>query len=137
MIVEVNETNINDLIKLASKVYKHCTKEDFLKENKKQFLFQEEKKFVGFLDGSIRTEYVEGCEGNKVAYLEGIYVAPQYRNEGIATRLIDVFENWAKLQGVTELASDTETKNKKSISFHEKLGFNKVSTNVHFVKNII
>ncbi|MCV2502907.1 MAG: hypothetical protein N4Q30_02285 [Neisseriaceae bacterium] len=34
---------------------------------------------LGFVDGSIRHDYVNGCETSPVGFLEGVFVLPAYR----------------------------------------------------------
>src|SRR3569832_2841233 len=39
---------------------------------------------VGFIEGSIRTDYVNGTESSPVGFVEGVYVVPAWRRQGIA-----------------------------------------------------
>ena len=43
---------------------------------------------VGFAQGQLRRDYVEGTESAPVGYLEGIFVAEDYRRRGIARALL-------------------------------------------------
>lgn len=61
---------------------------------------------VGFAEISMRTDYVNGCDTSPVAFLEGIYVCPQYRRRGVARLLCEAAERWGQSKGCTELASD-------------------------------
>ena len=61
---------------------------------------------VGFAEASLRHDYVSGCETSPVGFLEGIYVAPQARRQGVARALVDQVAAWTRAQGCTELASD-------------------------------
>jgi aminoglycoside 6'-N-acetyltransferase I len=51
---------------------------------------------VGFAQCQLRRDYVEGTENSPVGYLEGIFVAEDYRRQGIARTLLRACENWAK-----------------------------------------
>src|ERR1700754_4657047 len=78
---------------------------------------------AGFAEASLRRDYVNGCETSPVAFLEGIYVVPEQRHRGVARALITAIENWARAQGVSELASDALLENSDSHAMHEALGF--------------
>jgi len=77
---------------------------------------------IGFIELSIRT-YAEGCETDRIAFVEGWYVDPGVRGTGVGAALIRAAEEWARLQGCTELASDTEADNASSTAAHLALGF--------------
>ena len=77
---------------------------------------------VGFVELSIRA-YAEDCVTDRVAYLEGWYVEPQARRQGVGGALIAAAEAWAKAQGCTEFASDALLDNEVSAAAHRALGF--------------
>ena len=77
---------------------------------------------VGFIELSIRP-YAEGCETERVAFVEGWYVVPEARGTGVGAALIRAAEDWARSQGCTEIASDTEADNVSSAAAHRALGF--------------
>jgi aminoglycoside 6'-N-acetyltransferase I len=77
---------------------------------------------VGFAELSIRN-IVDGCSTDRVAYLEGWYVAPESRRKGIGRALIHAAERWAIGQGCTEFGSDSEIDNDVSYSAHLRSGF--------------
>ncbi len=85
---------------------------------------------------SLRYDYVEGCKERPIAYLEGIFVNPDYRHQGIATQLLNFAESWAQNRGIGQLASDTELTNLVSQNFHTKHGFREVSRIVHYVRDL-
>lgn len=80
---------------------------------------------VGFAELSIRA-YAEGCVTDRVAYLEGWYVAPEARGGGVGRALIDAAEAWALERGCTEFASDALLDNDVSAAAHRALGFEEV-----------
>src|SRR5207244_4231070 len=43
----------------------------------------------GFVEVSVRRDYVEGASSTPVAYIEGWYVDPEFRGSGIGQRLIE------------------------------------------------
>ena len=100
------------------------------------FLAKADDDYAGFINVSLRHEFVQGAKSYPIGYVEGIFVKEQYRNKGIAKMLIQAGEEWAKSKGCKEIASDTEIDNKTSQKFHDKLGFKKTGVIVHFVKKI-
>lgn len=56
----------------------------------------EESNALGFTEASIRTDYVNGTNSSPVAFLEGLYVQPASRGEGIARQLVARIQQWAK-----------------------------------------
>ena len=91
---------------------------------------------VAFISLSLRHDYVEGTASSPVAYLEGIFVKPAFRKQGIARKLIEFSKNWALERGCSELASDCELENKTSEIFHKKLGFEEANRLICFKMNL-
>ena len=89
---------------------------------------------VGLAEASLRRDYVNGCKTSPVAFLEGIYVAPQHRRSGIAGQLVAAVEDWARAQGCTEFASDAALDNLQSHRMHAALGFEETQRVVYFRK---
>ena len=54
---------------------------------------------IGFMNLSLRYEYVPGAMHRPTAFLEGIYVEPPHRNRGVARRLVEYAEEWARSKG--------------------------------------
>jgi aminoglycoside 6'-N-acetyltransferase I len=77
---------------------------------------------VGIAELSIRP-CAEGCRTNRVAYLEGWFVTPEARRQGVGRVLVESAEKWARAQGCKELASDTQEDNVASIAAHRAIGF--------------
>jgi len=77
---------------------------------------------VGFAELSIRS-YAEDCVTDRVAYLEGWYVEPEARRQGVGRALVRAAEEWARSQGCTEFASDALIDNHVSAAAHRALGF--------------
>lgn len=89
---------------------------------------------VGFAEASLRRDYVNGCKTTPVAFLEGIYVVPPARGQGVARALVDATERWARQRGVTELASDALFDHQASHKMHNALGFEETQRVVFFRK---
>jgi aminoglycoside 6'-N-acetyltransferase I len=77
---------------------------------------------VGLAELSIRP-HAEGCESDRVAFLEGWFVAPEARGGGVGRALVAAAEEWGRSQGCRELASDAEADNELSATAHRALGF--------------
>lgn len=100
------------------------------------FLAYKEGQPIGFIELSIRNDYVEGADELPVAYIEGLYIDSDYRQKGLGQMLITRAEQWAVQQGFRQLCSDVEMENQLSILFHEKAGFTEAARIVCFVKNL-
>jgi aminoglycoside 6'-N-acetyltransferase I len=90
---------------------------------------------VGFVELSIRT-YAEDCVTDRVAYLEGWYVVPAARRQGIGAALVKTAEDWGRAQGCTEFASDALLDNEVSAAAHHALGFEETVQIRCFKKNL-
>ena len=91
---------------------------------------------IGFAQCQLRHDYVEGTESSPVGYLEGIYVAEEYRKQGVARELLSACESWAKAKGCTEFASDCELTNTERLQFHLNVGFEEANRIICFTKRI-
>jgi aminoglycoside 6'-N-acetyltransferase I len=90
---------------------------------------------AGFLEGGIRN-YADGCDTSPVGYIEGWYVEPSFRRQGVGAALVQAMENWTRKQGLTEMGSDTWLDNAQSRTAHQKLGYVEMEQLVHFAKKI-
>ena len=92
-------------------------------------------KLGGFLEAGTR-KYAEGCESSPVGYIEGWYVDEDLRRQGTGKALMRAAEDWARSQGLTEMASDTWLDNEVSIRAHMKIGYEETERLVHFMKKL-
>lgn len=92
-------------------------------------------RLVGLLEASIRP-YVEDCETDHVGYLEGWFVEPEFRKQGVGRELVRQAESWAREHGCTEMASDAEIGNDLSLTAHLNLGYQETSRLVHLRKEL-
>ena len=90
----------------------------------------------GFAEGALRHDYVNGTESCAVVFLEGLYVAPDHRRQGIAARLVDAIAQWGAAHECSEFASDAPLENELSHEVHEALGFEEVERVVYFRREI-
>ena len=89
---------------------------------------------VGFAEAGLRHDHVNGCQTSPVAFLEGIYVVPAWRRQGVARRLCAAVEDWSIRQGCSELGSDANLANEVSHQLHQALGFQETQRVVFFRK---
>jgi aminoglycoside 6'-N-acetyltransferase I len=84
----------------------------------------------------VRNDFVNGTRSSPVAFLEGIYVVPQERRRGVARSLIAAAEDWARVRGCVEFASDASLQNRLSQAMHQALGFEETERVVYFRKGL-
>ncbi len=89
----------------------------------------------GFLEASIRP-FADGCKTRPVGYVEGWFVDPDMRQQGIGGRLVRAAEQWAAAQGCKEMASDAHLENTVSLVAHKALGFEESSRAVYLRKRL-
>ena len=138
-----NNSDIKQICCMASLLYNSTDNEiadEFEKLIKSKYAIiyvaEIENKIIAFAQFELRFDYVEGTNTSPVGYIEGIFVKEEYRNKGIASKLIKNGELWAKQQGCKQMASDCELLNKGSIDFHTKNGYVEVNKIVCFKKEI-
>ena len=93
-------------------------------------------KLGGFLEVRVR-DYAEGCDSDRVAYLEGLYVDVDLRRGGIASQLIRAAEQWARSLNITEMASDCLIDNQISYQTHIANRFEEVERIICFRKSLL
>jgi aminoglycoside 6'-N-acetyltransferase I len=89
----------------------------------------------GFVEGGERA-CAEGYASSPVGYVEGWFVDPDLRLQGVGAALHHALEDWARDRGYTEIASDTWLDNTGSASAHLALGYAEVERLVHFRKEL-
>jgi aminoglycoside 6'-N-acetyltransferase I len=89
---------------------------------------------VGLVEVALRSDYVNGTTTTPVGFLEGLYVVPQARLQGIARALVARAEQWAISAGCREFASDARLENAASHAMHRALGFSESERVVYFRK---
>ncbi len=83
-------------------------------------------RLCGLLEVSIRSS-APGCTSDRIGYLEGWYVDPAWRNQGLGRRLVMAAEAWARAAGCREMASDTTPGYPLSPGAHGALGYQEVA----------
>lgn len=90
---------------------------------------------VGFVEVSLRQQ-ADGCHSSPVAYLEGLFVVAGRRRQGLATQLVCAGEEWARVRGCREFASDSEIGNEVAHLTHQQLGFEVTQRAVLYRKSL-
>jgi aminoglycoside 6'-N-acetyltransferase I len=90
---------------------------------------------AGFAELAIRN-YANGCESAPVPFLEGIWVSPLRRRQGVGKRLIAHVEAFVKTRGFCEIGSDTLIDNSASQAAHRGWGFSETERVVYFRKRL-
>jgi aminoglycoside 6'-N-acetyltransferase I len=88
---------------------------------------------AGFAEVSIR-RYANGCDSRPVPFLEGIFVRPQFRLQGVGARLIAHIEAFLMARGFREFGSDALIDNHQSHAAHRGWGFSETERVVYFRK---
>ena len=87
---------------------------------------------AGLAEAALRSDYVNGTQTSPVTFLEGLYVAPESRRQGVARTLVGEVARWARACGCRELASDALLDNTASHAAHRALGFEETERVVFF-----
>ncbi|AOM41418.1 GNAT family N-acetyltransferase [Xenorhabdus hominickii] len=98
--------------------------------------FMDENLPVGFAEVSMR-EYANGCTGQPVPFLEGIWVNSTHRRKGIGQALVNKISSELINKGFYELCSDAEIRNKQSHQAHENWGFDETERVICYRKKLI
>jgi len=96
---------------------------------------EQDDRLVGMAELSVHL-YAEGCQSDHVGYLEGWYVIPSSRNQGIGRELLKASEAWARSQDCTELATDTHLENVEVAKIYKNCGYQEVAQLRCFRKTI-
>lgn len=88
---------------------------------------------VGMIDARIRN-FAEGAPSLTAPYVEDLWVDPQNRRHGVARRLLEAVEDWAREQGHGWLGSDARLDNHDSQDWHAAAGFEECERLVVFGK---
>ena len=143
-IKSISKENITVLTALMLKLWTDCNFEEEYRncqkilrsDNETCFLIKNDHQYIGFIQMALRLEHIEGATTSPVGYVEGIYIEPDFQEQGLGRQLMKVGEQWAKSKGCTQIGSDVELTNPSSILFHKKVGFQEVNRIACFVKNI-
>jgi aminoglycoside 6'-N-acetyltransferase I len=143
-IIPADESHLAEWLQMRLTLWPECPSDELSQEIDRILGSDREASFLavddsgevlGFVEVSTR-EYVDGCKTSPVGYLEGLFVRPEYRKQGIGVQLVRACESWAKRRGCIEMGSDVWIGHSESIAFHEALGFRETERQVVFLKAI-
>jgi aminoglycoside 6'-N-acetyltransferase I len=131
--------------RLRCELWPDCSLEEHREDLTSTFLVGDEREaafmavsdsgqIMGFAEAALRDDYVNGCDGSPVVFLEGIYVRVEDRRKGVARLLCDAVEAWGASLGCSEFASDAPIENATSHMLHAALGFEETERVVFFRK---
>lgn len=80
--------------------------------------------------------FVDGCLGGPVGYIEGIHVAPHLRNSGYGRELVQFAAKWFRAKGCRDMAADAELENLAAQEFLARAGFVATFRIVEFKKSL-
>ena len=112
-------------------------KDDLSNPERAMFIAFDGNKAVGFSHVALKNEWcwTEG-DSSPTGHLEAIFVCSDYRKRGIAEKLVTMCEDWARVKGCVEFASDCDLDNEGSLAFHLKIGFTETHRIIHFGKRL-
>jgi aminoglycoside 6'-N-acetyltransferase I len=90
---------------------------------------------VAMLEVSLRN-FVDGCLGGPVGYIEGIYVTPLERKQGYAGELIEFATSWFRSKGCRDMAADAELTNLIAQDFLTRAGFDETYRVVEYKRSL-
>jgi len=99
------------------------------------FVAQVEARLIGFLELDFR-KYAPGCRSSPVAFIEGWYVDPGSRGQGVGRALVEAAEAYARAAGHDEIASDADIENADGAAAHIAMGFEEIERVVCFRRSL-
>jgi aminoglycoside 6'-N-acetyltransferase I len=90
----------------------------------------------GFAQVSIRQNPAEKESSADLACLDGWYVEPEFRRQGIGRRLLESAERWAAARGIRELTASINLDKDRTIRTHRSLGFAEATSLGRLIKPI-
>lgn len=112
---------VPEVVKMMRVLWPNAGEYDFSDET--VYVWQRpDRSLGGFASFSLRP-WAEGCESAPVPYIEGWWVAPDLRQQGVGRELVATIELWCRERGYAELGSEAEIANDVSIQAHAALGF--------------
>ena len=90
---------------------------------------------AGFAQCQLRHDYVEGAQTSPVGYLEGIFVLPEFRRQGIAGKLLQVFLDFAEGNHLAFLTLEVRASNYDAIALYGARGFRGVGRRKNYYEH--
>lgn len=90
---------------------------------------------AGLLEVSLRN-FVDGCLGGPVGYIEGLYLDPEFRGMGLGRKVVEFAAEWFREQGCHDMATDAEQDNLHAQAFFAHIGFTETFRIVEFRRSL-
>jgi len=90
---------------------------------------------LGFVELSLRN-FVDGCLGSPVGYVEGLYVVPEARGRGIGRLMLRHAMAWSRERGCRDIAADAQLADEPAQRFWGAVGFRETFRIVEFKKRL-
>jgi aminoglycoside 6'-N-acetyltransferase I len=91
---------------------------------------------IAFAEATVRSDYVNGTDTSPVGFLEGWYVDPSRRSQGVGRGPVAAVERWTRQPECTDLASDAWLADVPSQHAHVACGFEETERVVCFCKRL-
>lgn len=95
----------------------------YMKDNNLLLIAVDNDNIYGYI--FVREVKEEGFK--KAMLIDGLYVNEEYRNQGIASKLIEESLKWIKEQGALAIKIKVMSDNIKAVSLYQKFGFTELS----------
>ena len=114
------DDNINDQIIINDYYQKVCN------DNNKLFIAIIDNNVIGYIYIKI-SDPKQNSDIYKESFIDAIYVENNYRNNGVATNLIEKAKEFSKEKGAKKISINALKDNKVALELYYKLGFNDFS----------
>lgn len=98
----------------------------YKKENNKLFIAVDNNMILGYIFIKITNPRLN-AELYKEAIIDALYVDKEYRNKGIATKLIEKAKEYSKENNAKKISISVIKDNQKALNLYNKLGFKEFS----------
>ena len=90
---------------------------------------------IALLEVTLRN-YVDGCLGRPIGYIEGIYVDPEHQKAGRGRALVEFAADWFRKRGCRDMAADSELDNTGAQEFISRMGFEETYRVVEYKRSL-
>ena len=143
-IVEITRARFQDWRRMRQELYGELDSQFHEAEMELIFSSTQATCFIGLIDSgsavamlevSLRN-FVDGCLGGPVGYLEGIYVMAEERKRGYGRELAQFAVDWFRSRGCRDMAADAELTNLEAQDFLRKVGFDETYRIVEYKRSL-
>ncbi|RME52343.1 GNAT family N-acetyltransferase [Candidatus Woesearchaeota archaeon] len=120
---EYEANNDNRLDKSFSKKGLATTLKETLADNNSIIIIARDSSvYIGFVSVQIG-EAPPHAKPTNIGLIRALYVRPEARRSGVATKLIEKAHRWAKEHGATRVSVSVNAQNTQALSFYKKSGY--------------